>query len=275
MVVESGALVDSHVHTNYSDDSTMRPEDAVKQARLLGLNGIALTDHYDIDFPDKQYLFEFDVTKRAECIKMLHQTYGHELEIVEGIELGVQPHVVDACTKLIDSHSFDFVICSIHAVDQLVLYDSDGAFYEERTKEQAYRRYLEEIYSIVRIFDRFDVLGHLGHIRRYGPYEIKSMPYKYYDDIIDSIFKTLIDHGKGIEVNTSGYTYHLGTVIPDVDIINRYKELGGEIITLGSDAHDKGSIAKSFKQGYAALKRAGFKYVNYFKNRKPIAIPLR
>lgn len=93
-------LVDSHVHTNYSDDSTMRPEDAVKQACSLGLKGIALTDHYDLDFPDKQYLFEFDAKKRAEHIKELREVHGSEIEIIEGIELGVQPHVVDDCTDL-------------------------------------------------------------------------------------------------------------------------------------------------------------------------------
>jgi histidinol-phosphatase (PHP family) len=273
--MESDILVDSHVHTNYSDDSTMRPEDAIKQACFLGLRGIALTDHYDLDFPDKQYLFEFNAQKRTEHINKLREVHGSEIEILDGIELGVQPHVVDDCTDLIDSHPFDFVICSIHAVDRLVLHDSDGAFYEERTKEQAYRRYLEEVYNIIRVFDRFDVLGHLGYIRRYGPYEIKNMPYKQYDDIIDSILKTLIDHDKGIEINVSGYAYHLGTAIPDVDIIKRYKELGGEIITLGSDAHDKGSIAKSFKQGCAVLKRSGFKYLNYFKNRQPVTIPLK
>ena len=124
----------------------------------------------------------------------------------------------------------------------------DG-FYEGKTKEQVYRRYLEEIYTIIRSFNDFDVLGHLGYIRRYVPYDIKAMPFKNYDDIIEAILKWLIEHGKGIEINLSGYTYRLGSAIPEADIVKRYKELGGEIITLGSDAHEPSTYWKIIQAG--------------------------
>jgi len=272
--MKSNVFVDSHVHSNYSDDSTMRPEEAVDTALALGLKGVAFTDHYDLDFPDNQFLFEFDTSKRAAHIKALREHYGPEVEILNGIELGVQPHVLDKSADIIHSHHFDFVICSVHAVDGFALADPDG-FYEDKTKEQAYRRYLEEIYQIIKSFDDFDVIGHLGYVRRYGPYEIKSMPLKIYDDILDTILKWLIERGKGIEVNVSGYAYRLGTAIPDVDIVKRFRELGGEIITLGSDAHDPAHIGKSFKQGLSILERAGFDYVNYFKDRKPAFVSLK
>jgi histidinol-phosphatase (PHP family) len=260
-------LVDSHVHSNYSDDSTLRLEEAASKALEQGLKGVAFTDHYDLDFPDSQYLFEFDPATRAADLNALRGHYS-QLEILDGIELGLQPHIADKAADIINSYPFDFVICSVHAVDGMPLHDPE-AFYENKTKEQAYRRYLEEIYQIIRSFDDYDVIGHLGYIRRYGPYDIKSMPFKTYDDIIDSIFKLLVQRGKGIEVNVSGYAYKLGTPIPDVDMIKRFRELGGEIVTLGSDAHDAAHIGKSFKQGIAALERAGFEHVNYFKNRKP------
>ena len=272
--MKSNLFVDSHVHSNYSDDSTMRPEEAVDTALALGLKGLAFTDHYDLDFPDKQFLFEFDIRRRAAHIKALREHYGSEVEILDGIELGVQANTVEESAAIIDLHDFDFVICSVHAIDGYALHDPEG-FYEHKSKEQAYRRYLEEIFQIIRNFDNYDVIGHLGYIRRYGPYDIKSMPLKNYDDIIDTIFKWLIEHGKGIEINVSGYAYHLGTAIPDVDMVKRYKELGGELITLGSDAHDKLHIGKSFKQGLSILERAGFEHVNYFKNRKPVFVPLK
>lgn len=272
--MKSNVFVDSHVHTNYSDDSTMRLEDGIEAALALGLKGLAFTDHYDLDFPDNQFLFEFDPKKRASHIESLREHYGPDIEIVNGIELGVQSHVLDQSSHIIDSNPFDFVICSLHVVDGFALHDSDG-FYKNKTKEQAYRRYLEEVYQLVRSFENFDVIGHLGYVRRYGPYEIKSMPLKIYDEIIDSLLKLLIERGKGIEVNVSGYTYRLGTPLPDVDILKRYKELGGEIITLGSDAHDAAHIGKSFKQGLAALERSGFDHVNYYKNRQPIFVPLK
>lgn len=273
-VMRSNAFVDSHVHSNYSDDSTMRPEEAVAQALAQGLKGLAFTDHYDLDFNDKEYLFEFDPVKRGAHLNVLRERYGSEVEILDGIEIGLQPNVIDQSTAIIDSHPFDFVICSVHAVDGIALHDPEG-FYENKTKEQAYRRYLEEIFQILRGFDDFDVIGHLGYVRRYGPYEIKSMPLKMYDEIIDTIFKWLIDRGKGIEVNVSGYAYRLGSAIPDVDIVKRFKDLGGEIVTLGSDAHDAAHIGKSFKQGLATIERAGFEHVNYFKNRKPVFVPLK
>lgn len=267
-------LVDSHVHSCYSDDSTLRLEEAVDQAIGLGFKGIALTDHYDLDFPDSQCLFEFDPVDRCKHINALREKHDFQVEILDGIEIGLQPHVVDESAEIIASYPFDFVICSVHAVDGFALHCLDG-FYEDKSKEQAYRRYLEEVYQIVQSFEDFDVLGHLGYIRRYGPYDVKTMPVKSYDDIIDSIFKLIIYRGKGIEVNVSGYAYKLGSAIPDVDMIVRYKELGGEIITIGSDAHDAAHIGKSFKQGLAAIERAGFNHVNYFKNRKPVFVPLK
>lgn len=272
--MESNLLVDSHVHSNYSDDSTLRLEEAVKQALTVGLNGLAFTDHYDLDFPDSQYLFEFDPAERAVHLRALAERYGNQIQILDGIEMGLQSHVTEKAADIIKSHPFDFVICSVHTVDGIPLHDPD-AFYEDKTKEQAYRRYLEEIYQIIRSFDEYDVIGHLGYIRRYGPYDSKSMPIKTYDDIVDSIFTLLIQRGKGIEVNLSGYAYKLGTAFPDVDMIKRYKELGGEIVTLGSDAHEAAYVGKSFKQGIAILERAGFNHVNYFKNRKPVFVPFK
>ena len=272
--MKSNVFVDSHVHSNYSDDCTMRPEEAVSVALAQGLKGLALTDHYDLDFPDKQLLFEFDRRKREVHIKALREHYGPDVEILNGIELGVQPHTIEKSAAVVKTHPFDFVICSIHAVDGMVLHDPEG-FYEGKTKEQVYRRYLEEVYQVIRGFNDFDVLGHLGYVRRYVSFDIKAMPFKNYDDIIDTILKWLIEHGKGIEINLSGYTYHLGTAIPDMDIVKRYKELGGEIITMGSDAHESSHIGKSFKQGFSILERAGFDHVNYFKGRKPVFVPLK
>ena len=110
-------LVDSHVHSNYSDDSTLRPEEALIKAIDFGLKGLTFTDHYDLNFPDKQYLFEFDPVKRARHLQILKEQYGSRIEIFDGIEIGLQSHIVDQASAVVDSHPFDFVICSVHAVD--------------------------------------------------------------------------------------------------------------------------------------------------------------
>lgn len=272
-IMKFDKLVDCHVHSNFSDDSTMRLEEGVAAAVQLGLKGLTFTDHLDLDFPDNQYLFDFDINERSDRIGELAQRYAGTIEVLHGIELGAQPHTITETISKIKGHNFDFIICSIHAVDGFALHQPDG-FYEDKTKDQAYRRYLEEVYwSVCNVAD-FDVVGHLGYIRRYGPYESKSMPYKHFDEYIDAILKAVIDSGRGIEINVSGYAYKLGSPIPDVDIVRRYKELGGQIVTLGSDAHSADQIGKSFKQGLALIEKVGFDYVAYFKNRKPVFVPL-
>lgn len=267
-------VVDCHVHSNFSDDSTMRPEEGVIAALNTGLKGLAFTDHLDLEFPDHQYLFDFDISDRADHMMKLADTYKGRIEVLHGVELGVQPQVLNKTVSKIKGHRFDFIICSIHAVDGYALHADDG-FYEDKTKDQAYRRYLEEVYWSVCNVPDFDVVGHLGYIRRYGPYELKSMPYKHFDEYFDQILKAVIDGGRGIEVNVSGYAYKLGSAIPDVDIIKRYKELGGEIITLGSDAHAADQIGRSFKQGLALIEKVGFQYVSYFKDREPVFVPIK
>lgn len=267
-------VVDSHVHSNFSDDSTMRPEEGVSAAIELGLKGLVFTDHLDLEFPDHQYLFDFDISERADHIDKLARRYEGKIEVLHGVELGVQPNVLSKTRSKIAGHSFDFIICSIHAVDGYALHEEEG-FYEDKTKDQAYRRYLEEVYWSVCNVPDFDVVGHLGYIRRYGPYELKSMPYRHFDEYIDVILKAVIDQGRGIEVNVSGYAYKLGSSIPDVDIVKRYKELGGEIITLGSDAHSADQVGRSFKQGLALIEKVGFDYLTYFKDRKPVFVPIK
>jgi histidinol-phosphatase (PHP family) len=123
--------------------------------------------------------------------------------------------------------------------------------------------------------DCFDIVGHIGYIRRYAPDEDRTLKYSDYSDVLDSILKKVIENGKGIEVNTSGYYYkNLGSPIPDFDIIKRYKELGGQILTIGSDSHEAQFIGHSFKKVLEGLKLIGFNYVTYFEERKPIFVKL-
>ena len=115
--------------------------------------------------------------------------------------------------------------------------------------------------------DCFDVYGHLDYVVRYSPE--KSYDPLDYREMIDEILKLLIKKGKGIEINTAGLKSGLGYVHPHEFILNRYKELGGEMITAGSDAHDRSRVAADFDQAEEALKKAGFKYYAVFRQRKP------
>lgn len=267
--MKDGSLVDCHVHCDYSDDSSAKAHDEVERAIELGLKGITFTDHYDIDYPNQKYHFEFDVANRRADITDMRNRYQDKIAIFHGIEIGIQPHVVKQSLEVIKNGQFDCVICSTHAVDGFSLCSQSG-FFEGKTQEQAYKRYLEEIYETITKFSDYDIVGHIGYVRRYGSYTQRSMPYRQYHDILDMILKKIIEAGKGIEINTSGFFYKLGTPIPELDIILRYKQLGGEIITIGSDAHTVARVGDSFDQAKKILKHAGFKYSAYFHNRKSV-----
>jgi histidinol-phosphatase (PHP family) len=267
--MRNNTFVDCHVHCNYSDDSVAQADDEVKYAHEIGLKGITFTDHYDLDYPNPKYHFAFNVVERRQELAELSDRYQDKISVYNGIEIGIQPHVVKQSLEIVQHGHFDFVICSTHAVDGFSLCSQSG-FFEGKTKEQAYRRYLEEIYAAITNFTDYDIVGHIGYVRRYGPYAQRSMPYKQYQDILDMILKKVIELGKGIEINTSGFFYKLGTPIPELDLLKRYKQLGGEIITIGSDAHKVEHIGDSFDTGVEMLKQAGFAYVAHFDNRQPV-----
>ena len=270
--MKNKGLVDCHVHCNLSDDSTMVPDNGVKKAIELGLQGITFTDHYDIDYPSDRFRMKFDPVEHADCIARLRDQYGCNINIFNGIEIGIQSHVIEQSLEIVQT-GFDCVICSVHAVDGYCLPEKLG-IYKGKTKEQAYRRYLEAIYDTIYHFTDFDIVGHIGYIRRYAPYQDNSMHYEQYSDILDMILKKVIELNKAIEINTSGYAYNLGTPIPDIDLFKRYKDLGGSLVTLGSDGHEVGHIAAHFDQAVQMLKDAGFDRVVYYHERKPHLLPL-
>lgn len=260
-------MFDSHTHTKYSLDSQMDAEEAIKRALELELDGIAFTDHVDLDYPSDE-IFDFDVQDYSKYIDSLKNKYSDKIKILKGIEIGIQPQVTAEIIELASSTDFDFIIGSIHIIDKMDPYT--GEYYQGKTKEEAYTRYLEAIYEGTVTFKNYDVIGHIGYIRRYGDIEDRSMDYKDYSDILDKILRQVIQDGKGIEVNTSGLRGILGCTIPDESILLRYRELGGEIITIGSDAHAVKDIGSDFNEVCELLKRIGYKYTCHFENRKPI-----
>ena len=118
----------------------------------------------------------------------------------------------------------------------------------------------------------FDVYGHIDYVVRYGPNKNQFYSYKKFSDIIDEILKKIISTGHGIEINTAGFKYRLGHPNPTEDIIKRYHELGGEIITIGSDGHKPEHLAYDFNKIPALLNSCGFDYYTVFEGRKPVNI---
>jgi len=265
-------LWDMHMHSCFSSDSEAQPEKMIQKAKEIGLTGIYFTDHMDYDYSKTEDIFTFDVKKYFEALTPLKSNYDDHLKICIGLELGLQPHLAKRHQTLLTAHPFDFVIGSSHLVNGEDPYYKE--YFENKAEDDAYLDYFISIKENILAFDGFDVYGHLDYIVRYGPNKNKYYSYFKFKDIIDEILKLLIERGKGIEINTGGFKYGLAHPNPTQDIIKRYKELGGEIITIGSDAHTPEHIGYDFNKLPAILKEAGFDYYTIFTNRQPTFIKI-
>ena len=265
-------LWDTHMHTHFSGDSDADPAVMARSAIAKNLSGICITDHLDYDYPDDPDLFIIDFTQYKKEIRQLQADFSDSLKINYGIELGLQPHLAARHHELLQTQDFDFVIGSSHVVHGIDPYYP--VYYEGRTESAAYLEYFESILENILAFDEFDVYGHIDYVVLYGPHKNADYSYEKYKDIIDEILRQLIARSKGIELNMAGFKYGLGHPNPTEEILHRYHELGGEIITVGADGHAPDQIAWDFEKVPQILKNAGFDYFTVFKKRKPEFISL-
>lgn len=265
-------LADYHVHTDFSSDSKSPMEAMVKQAITLGLERVCFTDHMDLDFP-KQYeqCFVFDVDSYFRKIEELQMKYP-QIQILKGIECGMQTGLGTRYEELLQNYEFDFVINSCHVLFDMDPYYPD--FWLDRNEKDGIIAYFKQILANIKELQNFDICGHLDYIVRYTPSKGQNYNPLEYMDYIDEILKTVIHMGKGIEANTSGYKYGLGTPHPYEDILRRYKELGGEIITIGSDGHMPEHMAYDFAKAEDLLRKIGFRYYAVFEKRTAIQLAL-
>ena len=269
---------DMHIHTWFSMDSEACPRDMADEAVRKGLKTICFTDHFDKD--DLEWGEEgiFDVDAYFVEMQKLQEEYAGKLNIRIGIELGLRTYLKDYYEELTKKYPFDFVIGSVHNVpykkdaEGNILYTDPAAekLFTDRTDKEAYRLMMETTLENVRTSDCFQTLGHLDYVVRYGKSREKEYSYTDYADIIDEILKLLIEKEKGLEVNSAGLKYGLPFAHPHPDVLKHYRELGGEIITIGADAHKPEHIAYDFAKAEEILKSCGFKYYTEFFEQKPV-----
>lgn len=259
-------MFDYHMHTTFSPDASLSIKDAIEQSILLGTKEICITDHLDYDFDGKGHDIVFNYSYYINTLYNYIEQYKDKITIKKGIEVGLQPHILNKCEDYVADKDFDFIIGSIHSVSKEDLYS--GNLFDSITQKDAYFKYFEELLYVIENYDHFSVFGHLDMIKRYGGYDI-ILPLEDYKEITITIIKKLIEKGKGIEVNTSGIRYNLGDYHPSIDILKLYLELGGEIITIGSDAHSKKQVGFELKNAVRQLKDLGFKYITTFDKLKP------
>lgn len=262
---------DYHLHSSFSGDSDTPMEDMIQKGISLGLSTMCFTEHMDMDFPSQkpedEGIFEVNTDSYLYELIRLKEKYAGQIRILFGIELGIQPHLRRELAVYAKSYDFDFIIASSHLCNGKDPYWPP--FYEGRTDAEAYLEYFSSIPECLKTFSNFDVYGHLDYVVRYGKTKDADYDYEVYKDILDQILKTLLEMEKGIEINTGATGYNLKDLNPCTGILKRYRELGGEIITIGSDAHAPSAIARSFDRAADVLKSCGFRYYTTFEKRTP------
>ncbi len=269
-------LSDYHLHTYYSGDSKTPMEAMIEEGISRGMETLCFTEHMDMDFPyltkEDQGCFELDTEAYRKGFMRCREKYEDRIDLKFGVELGIQPHIPGRLKQYTGQNDFDFVIASSHICNGKDPYYP--GFYESRSEEEAYGEYFQSILDNLKTFHDFDVYGHLDYVVRYGPRKDKEYSYGKYKDILDKILSYLAENGKGVEINTGAVPHGLREMNPCTDVIRRFRELGGEVITVGSDAHAPGRIAEGFGRAEEILKSCGYKYYTVFSGRRPSYIKL-
>ncbi len=285
-------LIDCHTHCKYSPDGQDKPEQLAQRAIELGLSAWALTDHCECStwFEPEYYginsktadaddILMYNCCKfhneSLEPIKCLKEQLFGKIEFVNGIELGQPLQALEIAESIIDNADFDFVIGSLHNnADKPDFYYLQYDKMSDSELSKLLSDYFEQVLEMCR-WAKFDILGHLTYPMRYicGKYGI-NVDLKIYRDVCAEIFKSLIDNGKGIEINTSSLFTDYKTTMPNKDLIMLYRELGGEVLSLGSDAHCAAKVGQGIDVGAELARECGFKYITYFKRHKPVFIRL-
>ncbi|MBQ4559322.1 MAG: histidinol-phosphatase HisJ family protein [Tyzzerella sp.] len=257
-------MFDFHIHSKLSFDSTCEPCKIVSAAERQGLKEISFTDHYDFNdvFVEQRDIF---------AVQEYRDTYdsldSDTVKIRRGVEFGLTQWNQKELDELLDSYDFDFVLGSVHYTGGYDPYFEE--FWIYNGLDAAFEKYLLQTLECVKKHYNFDVLGHLNYVCKslHSPTR-KPLRYNDYSDICDEIMKTIAQKGIGMEINTSGVD-RVGDFLPSIDFIRRFKELGGEIITVGSDAHDDTRVGQ-YISGALEIAKEVFGYVCTFENRKVI-----
>lgn len=271
-------FVDYHVHTDYSDDSDYPMEDVVKDAIRLGMDEICFTDHVDygakvdwdsgeeIPYCNGLAMVNVDYPAYVEEIRSLRERYGGRLAIKMGLEFGMQKHTIPQFEALYRRYPFDFIILSVHQIEDKGFWSQE--FQQGRTQKEYNERYYEELLYLVRHYRNYSVLGHLDLVLRYDKQGI--YPFHYVKHYVEEILAEVVKNGKGVEINTSSHRYGVADSTPSKKILSMYHEMGGEILTLGSDSHAPAHLGTYMEESKKLLKEIGFRSFCTYEKMQPV-----
>lgn len=233
---------------------------------------LGFSEHLDLECPLFGYdLKQLNIPKYVESFKKFKTINQDKIKLLCGIEFGYAQEVEHNYSDISSKYPFDFVINSTHLTDGKECYFEE--YFKNKDKHFAYNRYLEQVlYSVNAKFD-YQVIGHIGYVSRQAPYENTIMEYSEFKTILDEILINIIKKDKALEINTS--VKKAGTpIIPNFEIIQQYRNLGGKLICFGSDAHDDFRLCENYKMATQMAKQAGFNEICYFENKEPVFLKI-
>lgn len=270
-------MFDTHIHSKFSGDSDAEPPLLIQKAKDLSLSGICFTEHHDMDNIKEPELFllNFPVYS-AEISKIKNEYSTSDFKVFMGVEMGLVPDETDATREILANYPFDFCLGAVHTLRGVDPYYDE--YFEGYDVSERYKAHLEYTLESINAFSEFDSLAHLDYMVRYGTdfclrngLEVVELTH---DEIIHDILSALIKNDIALEVNTGAFRTSLNRTNPDFNIIKEYKDMGGKMITLGSDAHRLEHVGLKFNEVREKLIDIGFKSQMVFINRKPNEFPL-
>lgn len=263
-------LYDYHMHSLNSSDGRSTISEICVSAIMSGLNEIAITDHFEPSLGNENYPYYKPENYFLDILKASF-IFGKEIKIKYAVELG-QPHIYpEYSLKLVEANPYDYVLASVHRMRDNR--DFGEITYNAENVSSYCIKYLDELKSLAQ-WNKFDCIGHLDLVKRYASKFNVKVDFMNYKDMLEEIFKIIIQNGKGIEVNTSGLRQSAGECLPGIDIIRLYRQLGGEIITVGSDAHTAVDVGRGIREAIEIIKLAGFNFVTVYTSRHPSMIKI-
>ncbi|HCJ11419.1 MAG TPA: hypothetical protein DHW14_09705 [Clostridiales bacterium] len=269
-------LVDYHVHSTFSEDARSTPEEIVEAALRRGLDAVVFTEH--LEFPPPPGWKEpayvpgrvLPAGEYLSAVAALREARGTELEIGAGAELGLEGHNLEGLDPYLERFrpDFDFVIGSLHSVNGTLVQLPE--YTDPHGPAAAARLYLEKLVAGVKkaaAMKACDVIGHIDLFKRsptFGPFRPDDQR-----DCLEELFRTIIDAGMGLEVNTSGYRQPPREPYPGLETLRLYRRMGGEIVTIGSDSHTAQTVGLGSAEALDFIRAAGFRYMTLFSGRRP------
>lgn len=277
--------IDCHTHSGNSPDGKGTVGGLCRRAISLGLEALAITEHVELNRWHSQGYYgtsprneeeEYCYCNRMEtAMKANHaakDAYGNRLHIISGIELGQIPSDFGLADSVMQDSRLDFVIASLHE-----LHNKPDFFcldYQKESVPKLLEQYFSELLTLCQ-WGKFDVLGHMTYPLRYIQGETGiAVDLTNYTEQIHACLHALVDNGCGIELNTSGLRQTYGKPFPTLEYIKAYREMGGESLTIGSDAHCAEEVGFGMDTAIAIAKEAGFSYLCYYLEREPVYIPI-